>query len=140
MNFLMAKINIGCNVIVINRLKQILLGLRKNCKGAGTYGLPGGHVHYGEKLIVAAKREVKEECGITSSKINFTSITDDKLSREKYIQINFLIEEYEGKVQLLEPDKCEKWSWFELDKLPTNIFDQHVPIIQAFKQSLNYLN
>ena len=31
---------------------------KKNCFGEGTYGLPGGHLEYGEKMIDGAKREL----------------------------------------------------------------------------------
>jgi len=37
------KFHIGINVFVV-RDKKLLLGKRKNVYGAGTWGLPGGHL------------------------------------------------------------------------------------------------
>lgn len=135
---LLAKANIGCNTLIISDNK-ILLGLRKKGKGAGTYGLPGGHVEYGEKLIDAAIRETKEECNINAVDIQFSSLIDHVLATENYIQVNFVVNKYKGKIQSLEPKKCEKWEWFELRNLPTNMYPAHVPIIEAYKSKLSYV-
>jgi 8-oxo-dGTP diphosphatase len=37
---------------------------RKSNNGAGTYGLPGGHLEFGEDFAECARREVAEETGI----------------------------------------------------------------------------
>ena len=53
---------IGCEIIV-RKGQSLLLGLRKNCYGAGTWGLPGGHLEFNERLVDAVCREAKEELG-----------------------------------------------------------------------------
>ena len=56
-------IKIGCEIFVIKEHK-LLFGKRKNTYGEDSWGLPGGHLEYGEKLADAAKRELEEETGI----------------------------------------------------------------------------
>ncbi len=114
------------------------MGLRKNCYGAGTYGLPGGHLEYGEKLIDAAKREISEECGVNVTDLVYNSTLDQVRPDQHYIQVNFVVNDFEGEISCVEPDKCEGWEWFDLEELPDNIFPPHIPIIEAFKQNQPY--
>ena len=131
------KINIGCNGLVVKDGK-LLLGLRKNCFGAGTYGLPGGHLEYGEKLADAVKRELKEEVGVEVKGLKLVSIIDQAEREKHYLQINFLVEDFIGEVSNIEEDRCEDWEWFNLDSLPENIFPPHVDAIKALKENELY--
>ncbi len=130
-------INIGCNGLIIKDNK-LLLGLRKNCYGAGTYGLPGGHLEYGEKLVDGAKREILEECGITATELEYNSTLDQVRPDQHYIQVNFVVKKYNGNIHCVEPNKCDGWEWFDLKKLPSNIFPPHTSIIEAFLQKKQY--
>lgn len=132
------QINIGCNTLIIKDGK-LLLGKRKNHTGEGTWALPGGHLEFGENLIDAAKRELKEELGITSKKIKLVSITEgDKSPDKHYIQANFLLEDFEGEITNAEPEFCEALEYFDLDNLP-EIFPPHQNIIKAYLTGDFYL-
>jgi len=135
--FFMNTINIGCNGLII-RDNKLLMGKRKNCHGEGTYGIPGGHLEYGEKIVDAVKRELKEECGITVAALTYSSTNDQAESDQHYIQINFVINDYEGLIENTEPERCEGWEWFDLNQLPSNIFPPHVAIIEAYKQNKQF--
>ena len=130
-------INIGCNGLIIKDGK-ILLGIRRNMYGAGTYGMPGGHLEYGEKIIEAVKREINEECGIIVTDLAYNSTIDQVREDQHYIQINFVIDSYEGEIENSEPDLCEGWEWFDLDKLPEKLFPPHVSIIEAYKKNKTF--
>lgn len=138
MNDKIGKTNIGCNGILIKDNK-VLLGLRKNCFGEGTYGLPGGHLDYREKLADAMKREVKEETGIEVTRSELVSVLDQIRDTDHYVQVNFLITNYSGEIQNIEPDMCEGWEWFDLNQLPENMFWPHTAVLNAYKQKLFYL-
>ncbi len=129
---------IGCVVFIENN-NQIVLGKRKNIFGAGDWGLPGGHLEYGEKLIDGARREVLEELGITVDDLELTGIIDDPRDDAHYIHVSFKTSEYSGEIKLMEPEKCEEWTFFDLDKLPENIFIGHKNVIKAFKSNTIYL-
>lgn len=131
-------IKVGCNGLIINNNK-LLLGIRKNCTGAGTYGIPGGHLEYKEKLVSAVKRELTEECGIVVTDLTYSSTVDQADNDQHYIQVNFVIHHYEGNIVNAEPDRCEGWEWFGLDELPQNIFPPHVLIIEAYKQNKPFI-
>lgn len=132
-------IKIGCEIIVVKN-NEILLGKRKNCFGAGSWGLPGGHLEYGEKLIDAAKRELEEETGISNAHLSLISIVDDPRDDQHYLHISFKLDGFEGNVELKEPEKCDEWKFFLINKLPQNIFVGHKKILESFKQGILYSN
>lgn len=125
-----AKVAINTFVLKDNK---ILLGKRKGAVGAGTYCLPGGHLEYGELATEGAIRELKEETGLIAKIMEFVNISNTMLSAldgSHYIHINFLVKEFEGEVSLIEPENFECWEWFNLDDLPTNLFEPHKYLIK----------
>ncbi len=134
----MERIRIGC-VVFIQKENQILLGKRKNIFGTGDWGLPGGHLEYGEKLIDGARREVEEELGVQVDDLELVGIIDDPRDDAHYIHVSFKATEYSGEIQLVEPEKCEEWKFFDLDQLPENIFLGHKNVIKAFQENKLYL-
>ena len=124
---------VGVAAIVIKDGK-VLLGKRKNSHGSGTWQFPGGHLEFNETIENCAQREVLEETGIKIKNIKLGPYTNDIFKQEQkhYITL-FVISEYEsGELELREPQKCEKWEWFEWTQLPQPSF---LPIINLLKQN-----
>ncbi len=133
------KFPVGVNIFVVKDGK-LLLGKRKNVYGAGTWGLPGGHLEFGEKMEKAAARELKEETGIKAKKLTFLNLINDLHDDQHYLQIGFLVQGVENIEPILkEPDKTEEWKWFDLDNLPEEIFPSHIKQIQAFREKKYFL-
>ena len=123
---------IGVNVFVV-RDGKLLLGKRKNCYGAGTWALPGGHLEQGEKLVAGAARELMEETGLSAESFEFTNIVNDPSTKKRhYLQIGFLAIGVKGEPDNKEPERCEEWCWFDLSALPENIFPNHKKQIELF--------
>lgn len=118
---------------------MILLGKRKNCYGEGTWGLPGGHLEYGESLVECAKRELKEELGIEGSTFKLIAITDNIDEQGHYVHASFLVEEFFGKIQCLEPDLCYEWQFFNITDLPDEIFKPHQKILRTYLNNILYI-
>ena len=51
---------------VVVRAGQVLLVQRANPPDAGLWGFPGGKVDFGEGLLAAAERELREETGVSA--------------------------------------------------------------------------
>lgn len=126
----MSNINVGVNVILV-RDGKLLLGKRRNCFGAGEWGLPGGHLEYGENFEAAARRELAEETGLAADALKFENVVNQPRSNEHYIQIAFSATTA-GEPELCEPDRCEAWQWFAFDALPENVFSAHRDPIRLF--------
>jgi len=110
--------------VYIRKDNKILFGKRKNAHGPGTWCPPGGHIKFGETLEQTTYREVQEEVGITVKNLQLGPYTEDffKVENLHYITITVIADYADGQVELKEPDKCEKWDWFEWDNLPKPLF------------------
>jgi 8-oxo-dGTP diphosphatase len=126
---------IGIGVIVIKE-GRVLLGKRKNAHGAGGWQFPGGHLEYNETIEDCAMREVFEETGIRIREVRLGPYTNDIFLQEgKHYVTLFVIASYDsGSLKVKEPDKCEKWEWFEWDRFPTPLF---LPTTNLLKQGFN---
>jgi len=125
---------IGIGVIVINGNK-VLLGKRKNAHGNGSWSFAGGHLEFGESFESCAHREVLEETGLHVQNIRMHTVTNDffELEYKHYVTI-FMLADYAGGIaQVLEPNKCERWQWFEWNELPQPLF---LPIQNLIKQDI----
>jgi 8-oxo-dGTP diphosphatase len=125
-------IKIGVEVLV-KKNGKILFGKRLAKAGFHEWGLPGGHLEYGESLEGGAKRELWEETGLTADKLEFVNITNDPRPDGHYIHLAFAFEAdgLSQEPQVMEPDKCEKWEWFSPEKLPEPLFFGHKKLLLA---------
>lgn len=119
----------------------LLLGKRKNAYGSGTWGLPGGHLEFGERLEKAAARELEEETGIKAREFIFVNLVNDLHDRRKhYLQIGFLAKNIKNIEPILkEPDRIGEWKWFSMNDLPKDIFPSHIEQIEAFQKKKYFL-
>jgi len=122
---------VGIAVIIIKDGKA-LLGKRKNAHGEGTWCFPGGYLEYGESFETCAQREVSEETGLKISNIRRGPFTNNIFEKESVHTVTlFMIADYHsGSATVREPDKCERWDWFDWHDLPRPLF---LPIKNLFK-------
>lgn len=52
------------DILIIDEQQHVLLLLRKNQPEKDKWWFPGGRIHFGESRLEAARRKVKEECGL----------------------------------------------------------------------------
>lgn len=124
---------VGISIILIKKNK-ILLGLRKNSHGNGTWGMAGGHLEWKENFFKCAKREAMEELGVSiKCHLKPIFITNDFFTKENkhYITIFIIANIKKGTIQNKEPHKCIKWEWFNYKKLPKSLF---LPVKNLIKQ------
>lgn len=128
---------VGVGVAVIKGGK-VLLGKRKNAHGEGTWSFPGGHLEYNESWEDCASRETLEETGLSIKNIRFGTVTNDLFHKEQkhYVTIIMLSDYDSGTLQVMEPDKCEQWEWYNWNNLPNALF---VSIENLLKENFNPL-
>jgi 8-oxo-dGTP diphosphatase len=115
------RIGVG---VIVRAGKRVLLGLRKNAHGMGTWSFPGGHLEYGEDVETCAVREVREETGTSITVVRRGPYTNDVFPEEQkhYVTLFVVADLVAGEVEVQEPEQCERWEWFEWSGLPHPLF------------------
>ena len=122
------QIKVGVGVMIVDDNK-ILLGHRVE-KAEDTGGiyepdcwtLPGGKQEYEETMVEAAIRECKEETNLDISDLKVFTSSDSFQPDRHYVTINFITASYSGELKIIEPEKIDKWEWFDINELPQNIY------------------
>jgi 8-oxo-dGTP diphosphatase len=127
------KPNVGIGVMILKNGK-VLLGKRKGSHGAGQYAWPGGHFEYMESFTECAKREVREETGMEIDNIRFVRLANLKQYVPKhYVDIGLMADWKSGEPQIMEPEKIEKWDWYDPKHLPRPLFATIETYFKALK-------
>lgn len=133
---------VGVAVFVVDDRNYILIGKRKGSNGAGTLALPGGHLEWQETFEGCAEREVLEETGIdlrqasasspsSSSPTSYLTLMNvrhlkdphDTDEGKHYVtifmksRITRAAGQEEIPAHVLEPTKCDGWTWVPLNYL-----------------------
>ena len=114
----------GVGVWMFNPSGQVLMGLRLSKHGFNTWSAPGGKPEVNETLIDTAIRETFEETGIVLKPrtLRLFSITDDVFPDSHYLTTHYRVDNVLSVPRVMEPNKCKEWRWFDLNKLPKNLF------------------
>jgi 8-oxo-dGTP diphosphatase len=115
------QIGIG---VIIRKDKTVLLGLRKGAHGSASWSFPGGHLEFGEQIEACAQREVREETGATISIVRRGPYTNDVFEedRKHYVTLFVVADYVSGEIVAREPEKCERWEWYNWRNLPQPLF------------------
>jgi 8-oxo-dGTP diphosphatase len=139
------KIGTGIGIMVLKNGK-VLLGKRhedpekasSELKGAGTWTMPGGKLHFGESFEQGAIREVIEETGIRLKDMKLIAINNDQVEGAHFITTG-LLAETDQEPQVLEPDEITEWRWFPLDNLPSPIYFPSAKLLENYKNKQFYI-
>lgn len=118
---------------------KVLIGKRVSSHGDGEYGFQGGHLEYLESIEECARREVREETGIEIENIRFLCMTNVIAYAPKhYIDIGVTADWKSGEPATKEPEKVEKWEWFDIKNPPQPLFAMVPHYFEALKTSRNF--
>lgn len=124
------KVGVGVGVFIISpdHPNCVIVGQRKGSSGSGKYGLPGGHLEFGEEWAECAVRETLEETGLKIKNVSFGTVVNAVVSEEDYHYITIFMkgeidDSHAKEPENLEPDKCEGWGWYDWDTFPTPLFE-----------------
>ncbi|KAH0558450.1 hypothetical protein GP486_004896 [Trichoglossum hirsutum] len=113
---------VGVGIFVMKEGGKFVIGQRRGSHGAGTWGLPGGHLEFGETIEACAKREVLEETGLGVREVRLLTVTDDITDDGRHFVTIFVgckLSEPETapEPQVIEPHRCSGWEWATWEEL-----------------------
>ena len=110
--------------VLVRRGNELLLVLRRNVHGDGTWSTPGGHLEFGEAPEDCAVREVREEAGVEIEGVRFLGVTNDVFEAEgrHYITVWMEASYLSGTASVVAEHEIAEVMWCERDSLPANLF------------------
>jgi 8-oxo-dGTP diphosphatase len=127
------------DIVVATREKEprVLLIRRRHAPFAGMWATPGGFVDLDEPLDAAARRELREETGVTVGKLAQLHTFGDpgRDPRGRTISVVFLTEIDPKKARVRADDDAAEAAWHGLRRLPPLAFD-HGEILECARQRL----
>lgn len=130
------KLVVAVHLVLIEN-EKILLQRRYNTGYEdGNYSVVAGHIDGNESIIRAMQREALEEAGIKIKEedLEIVHAMHRKTPNRESIDYFFVCKKYEGKIQIMEKDRCDELAFYNLEDLPNNV----IPYVR--KGIENYIN
>jgi len=102
---------------LIRKANSVLLGYKKKGFGQGLWNGFGGKVEPGETIDEAARREVKEECGLSLGSLRKFAIITFEFVEGRHIMEGHLYTSDEPLGEPVETDEMRP-QWYPLDSVP----------------------
>ena len=116
------KLRVAVHLFLEEDNKILLLRRYNTGYEDGNYSVVAGHVDGDETVMSAMKREALEEAGIEiqENDLKIVQVMHRK-STDESIEYFLHSDKYLGNISIMEPNKCDELSFYDLNKLPTNI-------------------
>ena len=126
---------VGGGVFVYNNGKVLMQKRKDN----GCWSLHGGCLEIGETVEETARRELKEETGLTAITLEFLGVFSGKDMLYTYpnndkvciVSVVYICKDFSGEIKR-ETNETSDLAWFDLDNLPDDISPSDKKPFQAF--------
>lgn len=130
------KLVVAVHLILRQNNKILLLRRYNTGYEDGNYSVVAGHVDGNESVIKAMQRESLEEAGIhiKEEDLHIVHVMHRKTEERESIDYFLICDKFTGQIQIMEEDKCDELTFYEIDNLPQNV----IPYVrQAIEYGVN---
>lgn len=127
--------------LILLKENKILLSRRFNTGWMdGHYSLVAGHIDGNEPVSTAMIREAKEEAGVVIKKEDLlpATVIHRYYPDQEYVDFFFVAKKWEGEPKIIETDKCDDMSWFDLNELPKNLLPYINEAVENYKRGIAF--
>ncbi|MFD1018384.1 8-oxo-dGTP diphosphatase [Thalassobacillus hwangdonensis] len=119
-------------ICIIEKEGKILLLDRQHGNFKG-FLPPGGKVDFPESFVDSAKREVKEETGLTVRNLTYKGLYEyvNEVKKDRFIIFHYYTKDFEGKILEYPPEG--KVDWYPIESL------EELPMQESFRRRIPYL-
>ena len=117
------KLVVAVHLILVENGKILLLKRYNTGYEDGNYSVVAGHIDGKESVVRAMRREAAEEAGIKIEEedLEIVHVMHRKSKDRESIDYFLTCKKYDGKIQIMEKDKCDELKFYDLEKLPINV-------------------
>jgi ADP-ribose pyrophosphatase YjhB (NUDIX family) len=125
----------GVAVVIVNSQQEILLQMRQDTR---SWGFPGGFMELGESLEETAKREIKEETGLTIENLRLFNVFS---SKEPHtfpngdvvypVTVAYIALDFSGELRADKRESVEV-AFFKMDELPENMSENIKRLVKQY--------
>jgi len=112
---------VGTAAAIFNGAGEVLLVQRGKPPNVGQWGLPGGLIDVGERLVEGAAREVREECGVAVEICDLVAVFEPIIRDEEgRVRYHYVVVDYWGRYlsgDLRPDDDAADARWVVMDQL-----------------------
>ena len=106
---------------------------------SGQLSLPAGHLEGGEDAVAGLLRELREEVGVEAAPADcrLALLMHSAPEHEgdlEYLHLFFVVERWNGKPVIGEPDKCSELVWVTPAALPADVVDYVADALHAIER------
>jgi ADP-ribose pyrophosphatase YjhB (NUDIX family) len=131
--------------LILLRNNKILMSRRFNTGFQdGNYSFPAGHLDsVDEPCKQAIAREAKEEINVEIDLedlelVHVSHRMQIEPTNERRINLFFMARKWRGEPKIMEPDKCDDLSWFDIDKIPSNTIPYIRQVVNCIRNKTSY--
>jgi len=127
---------VGAAVLILNDAGELLMLLRTDNQ---SWGVPGGMMEPGERPEETARRETREETGLTPGELTFFGVFSGPEYFYRYpngdevynVSIIYTAQDVKGAVSV-DPAEHSRMAFFPLDHLPEPLAPAIKPVLDIF--------
>lgn len=134
------KLVVAVHLILIENGKILLLRRYNTGYEDGNYSVVAGHIDGNESVIRAMQREAREEAGIEIKEedLEIVHVMHRRTPNRESMDYFLTCKNYDGKIAIMEKDKCDELAFYDLENLPNNLIPYVRKGIECYQNNIPF--